>query len=573
MTGHPRLFCRKGTYYHRAAIPVDIKETYPKSEETFSLRTKDYREALKRVRVAAANVDRLFEEHRHKQSSPAADVLTAEQLKRIQDVYYAHLLEEDEEIRLDGFLDDADHGSLQFAPTFDEYGELLEDALDYNKGQLARGRSDVFLHGEAEEVLTWDSVNLKLASGSPSWRLVERELLKATVRAYRDNQRRNEGEVVETPLLPKETPSSGYPLLSVALEDWIAERSRSSWKEKTASEHRVWISHFLATVGDRPIDQYRKVDAKAFKTALLSLPSNWNKKIALKGLSLAKAAEVAKAADMEPMSDSNLNKIIGFVAAFWNWADANFDDVQSGLFKGLKIKRTKSVREERDPFTMEELRKVFNVPIYRGCKSLRFWKRPGKLVPRDAGIYWVPLIGLYTGARLGEIIQLYVSDIKEENGVRYFDINEDGEDKRLKNRNSVRSIPIHQDLVQMGFLDLVESRKKARQKRVFPDLKAGDDGYYSSPFTKHFRRHLESIDIKRDTLTFHSFRHTFEDACRECGISKEIMDALQGHGEAGMSARYGRGYTLPRLNVEMQRIKYSGLELTHLYDEKLASRK
>ncbi|MEQ8321851.1 MAG: hypothetical protein RH946_16425 [Rhodospirillales bacterium] len=46
MPAHPRLYRRGATYYHRAAIPVDIKDTYPKSEETFSLGTKDHAEGL-----------------------------------------------------------------------------------------------------------------------------------------------------------------------------------------------------------------------------------------------------------------------------------------------------------------------------------------------------------------------------------------------------------------------------------------------------------------------------------------------------------------------------------------------
>lgn len=49
MPGHPRLYRRGAVYWHRAAVPVDIKDTYPKAEDTFSLRTKDHREALKLV--------------------------------------------------------------------------------------------------------------------------------------------------------------------------------------------------------------------------------------------------------------------------------------------------------------------------------------------------------------------------------------------------------------------------------------------------------------------------------------------------------------------------------------------
>nr|WP_321442567.1 DUF6538 domain-containing protein [uncultured Cohaesibacter sp.] len=49
MSGHPRLVRRNATYYHRVAVPVDIKDTYPKSEETFSLKTKDDQVALRLV--------------------------------------------------------------------------------------------------------------------------------------------------------------------------------------------------------------------------------------------------------------------------------------------------------------------------------------------------------------------------------------------------------------------------------------------------------------------------------------------------------------------------------------------
>ena len=59
MTGHTRLYRRGATYYHRAAVPQDIVETYGKREETFSLRTKDKVEALIRVKVEAVRVDKL----------------------------------------------------------------------------------------------------------------------------------------------------------------------------------------------------------------------------------------------------------------------------------------------------------------------------------------------------------------------------------------------------------------------------------------------------------------------------------------------------------------------------------
>ncbi len=188
-------------------------------------------------------------------------------------------------------------------------------------------------------------------------------------------------------------------------------------------------------------------------------------------------------------------------------------------------------------------------------------------MPRDKGIFWVPLIALYTGARSGEIIQLYVDDIKEKQDVLYFTLNLEGEDKRLKTSGSERLTPVHPDLVEMGLLKHVEARRTQGELRLFPEMSMGADGYYSSPYPKHYGRFLESINVKKKGKnSFHSFRHNFEDACRDSGISKGVMDALQGHREDGMSGRYGRGYRLQKLE-EMRRLHYRDLDLEHLMVE------
>ncbi|MEX0923708.1 MAG: site-specific integrase [Rhodovibrionaceae bacterium] len=348
------------------------------------------------------------------------------------------------------------------------------------------------------------------------------------------------------------------------VEEWAKEKSRTSWVPKTEHEHRVWMGHFIATVGDRRLASYTKSDGRTFKSILLKLPANWNKYDELKALPVDKAAERAEEIGLAPMSESNVNKLLGFVSSFWTWAENNYDDSPPNPFKGLKIKRQRNPRAERDPFTDDELRAIFSGPIYTGCKSVRQWKEPGDLVPRDAGIFWVPLIGLFSGARLGEIVQLYTSDVREEGGIRFFDINDAGEDKRLKNGNAARQIPLHPTLIFLGLLDHVQLRRDEGPTRFFPDLHMGEDSYYSSPFSKHFSRVLSAAGVKRRKNAFHSFRHSFEDACRNSGISKEVMDALQGHGERGKAARYGRGYMLETLAGAMERLHYRNLDLSHL---------
>jgi integrase len=565
VAGHPRLSRRGATYYHRAAIPVDIVGTYPKSEETFSLRTKNREEAVKLVRIEAARVDRLFDEHRRQRSlaaEPPLAELTAEQVKRIGEAYYAHLLDEDEDTRLGGFAE----------ASFEESATLTEDLDALNRRAYARGEADAFFEGEAEEVLGWENVNLRLDPASPSWRRVARELQAASVRAAEAIRARNRGDVVETPQAPAAPPQAapvsagqGGSLLSHLVKDWATEKARASWVPKTEHEHRVWMGHFISMTGDRPLAAYGKAEAVAFKRVLMGLPANWSKLGPLRGQAVQEAAERARELGLAPMSDKNLNKLLGYVGSFWTWAAKHFDDCPPNPFRGLKVDmRKRNVRDDRDPFTLAELRAIFSAPLYTGCASAREWATAGALVPRDAGRYWVPLVCLFSGARSGEIIQLYTADVREEHGVQYFDINGEGPDKRLKTPNSKRNIPVHPRLVELGFMEHVERRRKAGERRLFPELPMGADGYYSSPFSKHYGRFLKSVGVKTRKNAFHSFRHSFEDACRDSDIATEVMDALQGHGAEGMKARYGKGFFLKKLGEAMARLRYEGLDLSHL---------
>lgn len=163
---------------------------------------------------------------------------------------------------------------------------------------------------------------------------------------------RNSGDVVATPEVtvvpaPRATQSSS-PHASVVRADWIAEKSTSAWVQKTRNEHSVWSQHFLDLVGDRPVGDYSKADGRAFKLALQRLPPNWNKQMPLKELSFGQAAQKAGELGLDPMSDKNINKIIGFIAAFWNWAAENYDEVKGNPLDKLKIKIKGHARDDRD---------------------------------------------------------------------------------------------------------------------------------------------------------------------------------------------------------------------------------
>lgn len=554
---HPRLFRRNGTYYHRAAVPLDIRDTYPKTEETFSLRTKDPREAIKRVRIAAAEVDARFDEHRRRYNATftVRDELTEAELKAVEQAYYVYILEEDDARRDQGFY----FGEMTElpAPTFEEYENEVQGELKSVQHLLPRRLSNVFYDGEVDEVLSWDEFNIKLSAASPSRRKVIEAIQRAEVRAYKDIDLRNKGELIDTPSSPiPAVMRRGGVLLSQAVAVWLKEK-RSDWTDKTARAHEVAIGWFIDLVGDRSLADYSKSDGRAFKSALQTLPANWRKKPKLAKLSIGKAVELSAQLELVPMSPKNASKNIHFIHSFWSWAEANYDEVNGNPMVKLSAPKG-SARDERDPFTEQDLAAIFGAPLYTGCKSLRNWKQPGDYIPVDSGRYWVPMLGLYTGARLAEIVQLHVDDVKFEGDIAYLSLmpgDEEGDDRRVKNANARRNIPIHSQLVAAGFLEFVERAKTTKQKRLFPDIQKGADGTYSSAFSKWFSNFLKACRVKTKKKSFHSFRHTFEDACRAGSVPLEYINAIQGHAQGGEADRYGKGsYPVALLKEQIEKI-------------------
>ena len=199
---------------------------------------------------------------------------------------------------------------------------------------------------------------------------------------------------------------------------------------------------------------------------------------------------------------------------------------------------------------------MFASPIFTGCRSSRNWKQPGNVVLRESAKYWVPLIALFSGLRLGEIIQMQVADVKTMEGVEYFDVtplaveddDEEGydptEEKSLKTVSSRRGVPIHTTLLDLGFGEFLHLQRASGASRLFPEFgRAKDDGSWSKRFSKYFRRFREAIGVTRRGVKFHSLRHNVEDALRNADVRKEVRDAIQGHGESGVPASMDQATT------------------------------
>ena len=121
-------------------------------------------------------------------------------------------------------------------------------------------------------------------------------------------------------------------------------------------------------------------------------------------------------------------------------------------------------KQARRPFTPDEFTRLFSCPLFFGCASRARRFETGPVIIEDAK-FWLPIVGYYTGARLGELVQLHVQDIDFSGPFPFLHGTEDytgnavaGEAKHVKSEAGVRRVPLHPDLIELGFQTFVEER-------------------------------------------------------------------------------------------------------------------
>lgn len=318
-----------------------------------------------------------------------------------------------------------------------------------------------------------------------------------------------------------------------------------AYKQKIAPQHNgkhgadvpVRLDFFLSVVGDMPSRDLRRHHMEAFRDLLDKLPEKWQQRFGGADAATAIALNAKRLEPFDLLSPVTINlKYIGPVRRFLDEL-VQSEKIERNPAAGLESARTKNQQhktapnQKRLPFKIDQL----------NCILLAASKRP-----KTRAVYWTPPGMLLTGARLNEFCQLWTNDLVVHNDRPHLSIlclEEEDEDetkrsnkkqepkRRVKSPAGRRLIPVHPTLIELGFLDFIESRRgrDGSHRQLFRELNPDKNGYYSGAVSKALNRLIKNAKAASPLRSVYSFRHNFSDACDAAPMPEKVKNKLIGH--------------------------------------------
>lgn len=305
------------------------------------------------------------------------------------------------------------------------------------------------------------------------------------------------------------------------MEVHLADLERGGRDKKTIMESRHTLALFRGIVGNKIVSALSADHCRTFFDAVVHWPRHATKRQEFIGLSVRDTIAKAKAMNEPPPAAATLEKHRQRLSTFINWAKRN-KLIRDNPLHGL-VRQKKDVTQDDTgrPFTQDELNAIFEPGAFGA------WSKG------SAHRYWVPILALYSGARVTELSQLYVADIETVQGVPGFHINKRFAGQKLKNAGSRRFVPLAQPVLDCGFLAFVEALKAKGQDRLFTELPNNDGLGYGRQMSKQFGAYIKRLSITEEGMGMHAFRHTLATRLATAKVSKDVIARITGHMREG----------------------------------------
>ncbi|MBC8285474.1 MAG: site-specific integrase [Nitrospinae bacterium] len=498
---------RGKVYYSRLYVPSKLHQALQKKEVVKSLRTSSHPEAITRSCILEGRIARLWSVLKYELIT-----MTPKQINKLIQQYTKATLEECEEDRLSNLkkYNDNDLESISFV-IVEKLEENYVNLMDNDFSEITE---------VANKLLTKNG--LTVASESIPFKKLCRELLIAEQKVLKTELKRWGGDYADQLIKfeakdePDEVPTE---LLSKVIEAHIKEH-KNIWEPRGVKQAQSSLHKFLEFTGDKPIGTIEKEHTRGYKGYLSNEPNG-------RGGTL---------------SSASINKHLSYVVTLFNWGKDQGFCFRDNPASGLKVKSSRRADEERSALTASDLKVIFSddYPLLKD-------KRPDR--------FFIPLILLHTGARVGEVAQLGINDVKKESGVWCFDIHPSSETS-VKTKSSIRLVPVHSYLIKAGFIEYCEEIRKDGHTQLFPALKQSANGY-GSAISKWFNKRLREKGIVDKKKVLHSTRHTFISKLKQLDIQDHLISELVGHTVESITVgRYGKKLDVKALRKAIEKLKY-----------------
>lgn len=574
-------------YYLRTVVPLDVQQSVGRREIWKSLGTPDPAEAKRRGRLEMDKLDREWQAIRASAKIEPSDIEQAVWRR------YNEIIEADERFRTALPNDDELDQIWRFL--VEEYGDynleaygilraLQERAVEDRKARMARLsalKSAIVKNNPAPVAEIAASVlparGKHVDKSAPEYKRLANGLIRAEVEALSRTVERDHGDYTGAPRDPIVRPPKHEPVAApgetlLELFERYADENVDAIKADTLHQARQAVELFVDFVGRKfavaSLD--RKVVSK-WRALLLKYPVKASETKAFAGMGLIQIIEANEKIKKPVITKRTVNRYLSGLGAFCKWL-VNSGYISSSPVSDMHLSVSK--KSSKIPFTVEQMNKLFSeAPLFRGCLSDDKIGYPGNVQIRDHR-YWEPLVMLFSGCRPAEIAQLAVSDVRQEHGVWIMHVVETDDDddefeKSVKTAGSRRIVPVHSELIKLGFIDFCKQQADGGETRVFPEAKRNTRGQLAAQFSRDFtRKVLKSVGMSAPgKLSLYSFRHGFIDALRRAGYLDEQFGFLVGHAKASTTGLYGiipQGVLKQRVEI-IEKVSYTGLDISHLY--------
>lgn len=530
----PHTERRGGQWWFRRRVPDQLVPIIGRAEFRESLRTSDMEVARTRAAFRDAEVAIEFEKAkaalRQQQVAPLQlDELTPEEQQYVRDRVRAHVLEEDDAVRMARPDDE----------TREVYEGLLADQYEDASRGLRTGGVVIGRYERERMAKLLAAIDLPVDPKAAAWEATAFKATEGLYQALRDIGQRTQGDFVSTP---------SRPTVPVRLASVAQEVDKATAAAVTLGEV---IDHYLKGLPDNdfqrkvkrclqlfgemigrslPITDLRQKAVTEFMRDICRLPALWARRFD-SGESIASMLATAAAKVMSPTTyEANYR---GPMGTFLEVSASIFGD---DGFRAMSVKTVKytgnrvAEEDQQRPLEDQELKVLFEGDAFQRITE----------DPDQEPLYWFLVVLLFTGARPRELCQLNPQvDFGEMEGHWYIDLDAKtaagaGVKKSIKT-GETRRLPLHTELVRLGFPAYLQRIKDAGGDRLFPSwrVKGGN------PFSAHYELvsgHLKAVGLYTRTAPpgelvtgAYVFRKTFITQCRNQGlVSKEITGHADG---------------------------------------------